>query len=246
MMFEIGIGLLALGGLFLLVGALMFLVKGFKVSVLWGLGILVLGPLAGIFFVFRHFKKTWSPALISILGAIMIPASVFVAPQDPELEAKMVKYLPFIEWGEVDGELMPRFKEVVDNARGGNTQVAGENEVAETSDDDVSDSPKGIGMPVMSFDPSEPLDPDHVEVRVVSANESDSSTPSGEAINIEPPSVTVNRELLGKPESAVTELLGKPLGMGSKKGHRYWMYADCMVSFDANRRVKNVEYDVEN
>jgi hypothetical protein len=69
--------LVFVGGGLLLAGSVMFIVKAFKVSVAWGLGVLFLAPV-GIVFLVKNWKESKMSFLISLGGAALVVAGVLL------------------------------------------------------------------------------------------------------------------------------------------------------------------------
>jgi hypothetical protein len=249
MMFEIGMGLLALGVILYVVGSIGFLIAGFKSSLWWGLGMLFIGGPVGIAFFFTNFDKAWRTVVASTAGLIMAFASFVVAPQDPEINAKVVKYFPNVEEGTFDAAAIPTLPELVEmakNAKSNGFPPALEDGAAIDEEENSVDARKKFK--VFSFDPSQPLDPSQVKISVAQRAKStstDAPAPSHAAVVV-PPKKSMNEILMGKPQEAVSDELGKPLGIGSKKGQVYWMYTDYIVTFNAARRVESVDMDATN
>jgi hypothetical protein len=63
----VGMALCGLGGLVILVGAIMLLVAAFSESVLWGLGSLFV-PFVGLIFIIMHWDVSKRPVLVKLAG----------------------------------------------------------------------------------------------------------------------------------------------------------------------------------
>jgi hypothetical protein len=69
-------GLMIAGAVTLLVGAIMMIVAAFKVSVGWGIGVLLLAPV-GLVFLFMHWQQCKKSFFIQLAGCVvMIVAAV--------------------------------------------------------------------------------------------------------------------------------------------------------------------------
>lgn len=62
--------LMAVGFLLLMIGGIVFLVKAFQVSVLWGLAVLFI-PFASLVFLFKYWEEARKPFLAQLLGLIL-------------------------------------------------------------------------------------------------------------------------------------------------------------------------------
>jgi hypothetical protein len=72
-------GLMIAGAVTLLVGAIMMIVAAFKVSVGWGIGVLLLAPV-GLVFLFMHWQQCKKSFFIQLAGCVvMIVAAVLGA-----------------------------------------------------------------------------------------------------------------------------------------------------------------------
>ena len=75
----IGIGLFAIGGITLVVGAIMLLVAAFSESILWGLGCLFI-PLVPLVFICMHWSEAKRPFLIKLAGlGVIFLGGIFFA-----------------------------------------------------------------------------------------------------------------------------------------------------------------------
>lgn len=70
--------LLLLGGVLLLVGCVMFIVNAFKVSVAWGLGVLLLAPV-GLVFLVKNWRESKVSFLLQLAGGILMLAGMYLA-----------------------------------------------------------------------------------------------------------------------------------------------------------------------
>jgi hypothetical protein len=70
--------LLLLGGVLLLVGLVMFIVNAFKVSVAWGLSVLLLAPI-GLVFLVKNWKESKVSFLLQLAGGILVLAGMYLA-----------------------------------------------------------------------------------------------------------------------------------------------------------------------
>jgi hypothetical protein len=71
--------LLLAGALLILVGCALFIVKAFKVSVAWGLGVLLLAPV-GLVFLVKNWKESKVSFLLQLGGAILVVAGMLLGP----------------------------------------------------------------------------------------------------------------------------------------------------------------------
>ena len=63
--------MMLVGGVLLLVGSVMFIVKAFKVSVAWGLGVLLLAPV-GLVFLVKNWKESRTSFLLQLAGGALV------------------------------------------------------------------------------------------------------------------------------------------------------------------------------
>ena len=63
--------LLLVGAVLILVGCVMFIVNAFKVSVAWGLGVLLLAPV-GLVFLVKNWRESKMSFLLSLGGAALV------------------------------------------------------------------------------------------------------------------------------------------------------------------------------
>jgi hypothetical protein len=70
--------LLLLGGVLILLGCVMFIVNAFKVSVAWGLGVLLLAPV-GLVFLVKNWKESKVSFLLQLAGGIFVLAGMYLA-----------------------------------------------------------------------------------------------------------------------------------------------------------------------
>lgn len=71
--------LLLLGAVLVLVGMILFLIKAFRVSVAWGLGVLLLAPV-GLVFLVKNWKESRTSFLLQLGGAVLLVAGFLTAP----------------------------------------------------------------------------------------------------------------------------------------------------------------------
>lgn len=64
------IAVIVIGGLFSVIGSIMFVVAAFRTSALWGLAVLLL-PFAGFVFLCMHWEEAKKPFLINLAGTLM-------------------------------------------------------------------------------------------------------------------------------------------------------------------------------
>ena len=74
--------LMLVGGVVLLIGNIMFLVKAFKAGVGWGLGVLILPPV-GLVFLVKSWSESKKSFLISIAGAVLFVVGMVLAQPVP-------------------------------------------------------------------------------------------------------------------------------------------------------------------
>ncbi|MEK7859106.1 MAG: hypothetical protein AAB320_08195 [Elusimicrobiota bacterium] len=79
------IALLALGGLVLFVGGVMFLIAAFKEDALWGIGVLLIGPLELVFLIL-HWDKACSGFFVQLAGIGVMLFGFLLAPADVKNE----------------------------------------------------------------------------------------------------------------------------------------------------------------
>ena len=77
------IALVYLGGLIALVAGIWLLVVAFKTSVWWGLGSLLIGPVA-LVFVIMHWQVAKKPFLIQLVGVAICAIGILMAPEVKE------------------------------------------------------------------------------------------------------------------------------------------------------------------
>ena len=63
--------LLLVGGVLILIGSLMFIVNAFRVSVAWGLGVLLLAPV-GLVFLVKNWKESKVSFLLQLGGLALV------------------------------------------------------------------------------------------------------------------------------------------------------------------------------
>jgi len=71
--------LLLVGAVLVLIGCALFIVNAFKVSVAWGLGVLLLAPV-GLVFLVKNWKESKVSFLLQLGGAILIVAGMLLGP----------------------------------------------------------------------------------------------------------------------------------------------------------------------
>ena len=69
--------LLLVGGILLLIGCVMFVVNAFRVSVAWGLGVLLLAPV-GLVLLFRNWRESRTSFLLQVAGLILVVAGALL------------------------------------------------------------------------------------------------------------------------------------------------------------------------
>jgi hypothetical protein len=67
--------LLIIGGIGMLVGGIGMLMAGFRESVLWGLGMLII-PVVSLIFVITHWEDAKKPFIIQIVGWLLFAAGM--------------------------------------------------------------------------------------------------------------------------------------------------------------------------
>ena len=255
MMFELGLGLIAAGLVISILGSLFYIINAFKVHAGWGLAILFL-PFASIAFFFAHFKKAIKPTFASFVGMVMMPVGVFLAPSDPAFDTKLVGYIPQAEELGIQAEMIPSFSEAIEMVKQIDvdelTAARREGRAPEWSgapgadgDDAPSEETISIELPEMfKFGGKKESQPEVVAAPPPSAPAAagaEAATPEPTVFDIS--NANVRQSLIGLSEEAVSDELGKPLGVGSKRGLTYWMYVDRIVTFDQNRRVAKIDFD---
>ena len=65
------------GGALVFIGSVMFLVKAFRVSVAWGLGVLFLAPI-GLVFLVKNWQESKVSFLLQLGGAALLVVGVLV------------------------------------------------------------------------------------------------------------------------------------------------------------------------
>ena len=73
----LGLVLLLTGSLLMLLGSVMFLIKAFRVSVAWGVGVLLLAPV-GIVFLVKNWRESRTSFLMQLGGLALFVAGVFL------------------------------------------------------------------------------------------------------------------------------------------------------------------------
>ena len=63
--------LMLVGGVLLLIGCIMFIINAFKVSVVWGLGVILLAPV-GLVFLFKNWRENKTSFLLQLAGLILV------------------------------------------------------------------------------------------------------------------------------------------------------------------------------
>jgi hypothetical protein len=69
---QIALGLIFIGLMFSLIGSLWFLIEGFKESVLWGIALILLSPIAGTVFLIYYWERVCVPFLANTIGCALI------------------------------------------------------------------------------------------------------------------------------------------------------------------------------
>jgi uncharacterized membrane protein len=69
--------LVLVGGVLVLTGTVIFLVKAFRVSVAWGVGVLLLAPI-GIVFLVKNWKESKASFLLQLFGVILMVAGILL------------------------------------------------------------------------------------------------------------------------------------------------------------------------
>ena len=69
--------LMLAGGVLLLIGCIMFIVNAFKVSVVWGLGVILLAPI-GLVFLFKNWRESKTSFLLQVAGLILVVAGALL------------------------------------------------------------------------------------------------------------------------------------------------------------------------
>jgi len=65
------------GGVLLLVGCILFIINAFKVSVVWGLGVILLAPV-GLVFLFKNWRENRTSFLLQIAGLLLVVVGVLL------------------------------------------------------------------------------------------------------------------------------------------------------------------------
>ncbi len=63
--------LVLVGGVLLLIGCIMFIINAFKVSVVWGLGVILLAPI-GLVFLFKNWRENRTSFLVQLAGLVLV------------------------------------------------------------------------------------------------------------------------------------------------------------------------------
>ena len=71
--------LLLVGAVLILVGCVMFIVNAFKVSVGWGLGVLLLAPV-GLVFLVKNWKESKVSFLLQLGGVVLVIVGMLLGP----------------------------------------------------------------------------------------------------------------------------------------------------------------------
>lgn len=74
--------LMLVGGVVLLVGCVMFIINAFKVSLLWGLGVLFLAPI-GLVFLVKNWRENKKSFFIQLAGAALLVVGVVLGHPAP-------------------------------------------------------------------------------------------------------------------------------------------------------------------
>ncbi len=69
--------LVLVGAVMILTGSVMFIVNAFKVSVMWGLGVLLVAPV-GLVFLVKNWRESKVSFLLQLGGAILLLAGVLL------------------------------------------------------------------------------------------------------------------------------------------------------------------------
>ena len=69
--------LMLVGGVLLLVGCILFIINAFKVSVVWGLGVILLAPV-GLVFLFKNWRENRTSFLLQIAGLLLVVVGVLL------------------------------------------------------------------------------------------------------------------------------------------------------------------------
>jgi hypothetical protein len=69
--------LLLVGAVLVLIGCVMFIVNAFKVSVAWGLGVMLLAPV-GLVFLVKNWKESKVSFLLQLGGVVLIVAGMLL------------------------------------------------------------------------------------------------------------------------------------------------------------------------
>ncbi len=69
--------LMLAGGVLLLIGCIMFIVNAFKVSVVWGLGVILLAPI-GLVFLFKNWRENKTSFLLQLAGLALVVVGVLL------------------------------------------------------------------------------------------------------------------------------------------------------------------------
>ncbi len=71
--------LLLVGAVLILIGCVMFIVNAFKVSVAWGLGVLLLAPV-GLVFLVKNWKESKVSFLLQLGGVLLVITGMLLGP----------------------------------------------------------------------------------------------------------------------------------------------------------------------
>ncbi|HEV8700984.1 MAG TPA: hypothetical protein VGV60_06905 [Candidatus Polarisedimenticolia bacterium] len=74
--------LLLLGGVLMLVGGVMLIINAFKVSVVWGLGVLFLAPV-GLVFLVKNWQENKKSFFIQVAGLALVVVGVVLGHPAP-------------------------------------------------------------------------------------------------------------------------------------------------------------------
>lgn len=69
--------LMLAGGVLLLIGCIMFIVNAFKVSVVWGLGVILLAPI-GLVFLFKNWRENKTSFLLQLAGLVLVVVGALI------------------------------------------------------------------------------------------------------------------------------------------------------------------------
>ena len=87
-----GLLLVILGLILCLVGSIWILIAAFKVSTLWGLGVLFINTIVTVIFVFLHFEEAKKPFIIWVIGVVLLIVGLIISPEQAETLAPAQPY----------------------------------------------------------------------------------------------------------------------------------------------------------